>query len=82
MTLRIISAGVGRTGTTSLKLALEKLLGTPCYHMLDLFECPQDVRPWRAAADGRMPDWQALFADYAAAKERQPHRAATMGNDR
>ena len=28
MSLRVIGAGVGRTGTMSLKVALEKLLGT------------------------------------------------------
>jgi hypothetical protein len=67
VTLRIIGAGVGRTGTTSLKLALEKLLGARCYHMLEIFERPQDIPRWQAAAEGRMPDWHALFDGYAAA---------------
>jgi hypothetical protein len=33
MTLRVIGAGLGRTGTTSLKMGLELLLKAPCYHM-------------------------------------------------
>ncbi|MEE2984191.1 MAG: sulfotransferase [Pseudomonadota bacterium] len=67
MTLRIIGAGIGRTGTTSLKVALEKLLGAPCYHMHEVISRPQDVPLWHAAAEGRMPDWHALFDGYAAA---------------
>ena len=42
MGLRIIGAGLGRTGTTSLKLALQDLLGGPCYHMLEVRERPED----------------------------------------
>jgi hypothetical protein len=67
MTLRIVGAGLGRTGTLSLKLALEKLLGAPCYHMMEVFAHPEHVEPWHAAARGDMPDWKALFAGYAAA---------------
>jgi hypothetical protein len=67
MTLRIVGAGLGRTGTLSLKLALEKLLAAPCYHMMELFVHPEHVVPWHAAARGDMPDWNALFAGYAAA---------------
>jgi hypothetical protein len=40
MALRVIGAGLARTGTTSLKLALERLLGGPCYHISDLFTHP------------------------------------------
>jgi hypothetical protein len=28
--LRVVGAGLGRTGTHSLKVALERLLGAPC----------------------------------------------------
>ena len=37
MTLKVIGAGVGRTGTHSLKIALEQLLGGPCHHMVEVF---------------------------------------------
>jgi hypothetical protein len=40
MGLQIIGAGLGRTGTTSLKLALEDLLGGRCYHMFEVRERP------------------------------------------
>lgn len=64
--MRIIGAGVGRTGTFSLKLALETLLGRSCYHMADVFDRTQDVEFWRAAADGVPVDWQSFFAGFGA----------------
>lgn len=64
--LRLVGAGVGRTGTLSLKLALEKLLGAPCYHMMEVFPRPAHVEAWRAAAAGRTTDWHELFRGYAA----------------
>ena len=67
MTLRVVGAGLGRTGTHSLKLALEQLLGAPCYHMAEVFEHPEHVPLWDQATRGEMPDWDALFDGYAAA---------------
>lgn len=67
MALQVIGAGVGRTGTNSLKLALQQLLGAPCYHMLDLLERPKDVPVWQQALDGEPVDWNGLFAGYRAA---------------
>lgn len=67
MTIRVVGAGLGRTGTNSLKLALERLLGEPCYHMVEVFGHPEHVPIWHAAADGEAVDWDALFADYGAA---------------
>jgi len=66
MTLRLVGAGLGRTGTMSLKLALERLLGAPCYHMAEVFAHPEHVPAWHGAARGKMPDWRALFSGYAA----------------
>ena len=66
MTLQIIGAGLGRTGTHSLKVAIEQLLGAPCYHMVEVFGRPDDVDAWRRAADGEMPDWDTLLGDYGA----------------
>jgi len=51
----------------SLKLALERLLGAPCYHMLEVFAHPEHIPAWHAAARGIMPDWHLLLAGYAAA---------------
>jgi hypothetical protein len=67
MSLRVVGAGLGRTGTLSLKVALERLLGAPCYHMAEVFSHPDHVVRWHAAARGRMPDWHALFEGYRAA---------------
>jgi len=67
MALKVIGAGVGRTGTHSLKIALQKLLGSPCYHMVEVFQHPEDVAVWHAAALGEKVDWHALFEGYSAA---------------
>ena len=66
MTLRIVGAGLGRTGTNSLKLALERLIGEPCYHMIEVFGHPEHVPMWAAAGRGEPVDWHALFAGYGA----------------
>lgn len=67
MGLQVVGAGLGRTGTLSLKTALEQLLGGPCYHMLETFGRPADIPVWQSAIDGDMPDWNAFLADYRAA---------------
>jgi hypothetical protein len=67
MPLKLVGAGLGRTGTNSLKLAIERLTGEPCYHMTEVFGKPGHVDAWRAAiVDGTMPDWNRLLAGYAA----------------
>ena len=66
MGLQVVGAGLGRTGTHSLKLALERLLGQPCYHMVEVFPRPDHAESWRAAMTGDLPDWDALFAGFAA----------------
>ena len=38
MGLQVVGAGLGRTGTMSLKLALEQLLDGRCYHMFETFD--------------------------------------------
>ena len=66
MALRVVGAGLGRTGTNSLKLALERLLGGRCYHMSECMERPGDVAVWHAAIRGETVDWEALLADFDA----------------
>jgi hypothetical protein len=65
--LQIVGAGLPRTGTNSLKLALERLTGGRCYHMLEVSERPGAADAWRAAAEGQAPDWEMLLGDYVAA---------------
>jgi Sulfotransferase domain len=64
MTLRVVGAGVGRTGTLSLKSATEQLLGAPCYHMLETIIHPEHVSFWRRAAAGEDVDWPELLGGY------------------
>jgi sulfotransferase family protein len=66
VSLRVVGAGLGRTGTHSLQLALQQLLGGPCYHMIEVFGRPDDIPVWHAAGEGRMPDWDVFLADYVA----------------
>ena len=64
MPLSVIGAGFGRTGTMSLKLALDRLGFGPCYHMTEVFKNPKASGYWEAAADGKAVDWEEVFAGY------------------
>lgn len=67
MSLRVIGAGVGRTGTYSLKLALERLGFGPAHHMEEVLKAPERQVPlWHAAAQGNA-DWPALYEGYNSA---------------
>src|SRR3954452_7833833 len=67
MALKVIGAGFGRTGTLSLKIALEQLGFGPCYHMLEVIANPPFAEYWAQAAEGRMPDWDEVFRGYVSA---------------
>jgi hypothetical protein len=64
MTLTIVGSGFGRTGTLSLKNALEQLGFGPCHHMAEVFANPDHVPRWQATAAGRPVDWHEVFAGY------------------
>jgi len=64
MELEVVGAGFGRTGTQSLKLALEELGVGPCYHMMEVFGNTEHIPLWAAATRGETPDWDTLFANY------------------
>ena len=67
MALSVIGAGVGRTGTYSLKLAINRLGLGPCHHMEEvLHHMPVQVPLWSAALSGR-PDWSAIYHGYESA---------------
>jgi hypothetical protein len=66
--MRVICAGFGRTGTASLKTALEILLDGPCYHFEALFKSAEKRKTWaRFAAGEAEMDWQAVYDGYEAA---------------
>jgi Sulfotransferase domain len=71
MTLSVIGAGLGRTGTMSLKLALEQLGFGPCFHMAEFFtseDAEALKEKWgRVALAAAPPDWDDIFAGYRAA---------------
>ena len=67
MGLEIIGAGFGRTGTLSLKFALEELGFNKCYHMMEIPKVAQHIGSWRQAAAGKNVDWHFLFQGYKAA---------------
>ncbi|WP_119084657.1 sulfotransferase family protein [Altererythrobacter sp. B11] len=65
MALDVICAGLGRTGTLSLKLALERLGFGKCHHMVEVLADVRRLAPlWEQAAAGQ-PDWDAIFAGFA-----------------
>lgn len=64
--LKVIGAGFGRTGTLSLKAALEELGFSPCYHMTEVFANPQHAADWFAAAEGQAVNWKDVLKDYQA----------------
>lgn len=66
MSLKIIGAGFGRTGTLSLKDALEKLGFGPCYHMMEVIKRPDHVENWHGLAFGKPADWDLLFNEFSA----------------
>ncbi len=62
--MKVIGVGVGRTGTLSLKVALEHLGLGPCFHMRNMIDHLDRLPLWQTAADGRPVDWNAVFAGY------------------
>ncbi|CAM05130.1 hypothetical protein A8924_6292 [Saccharopolyspora erythraea NRRL 2338] len=63
--LNVIGAGFGRTGTTSLKVALEHLGFGPCFHMYELLAKPELMDDWIRLADGETVPWDQVFAGYS-----------------
>jgi len=64
MALKVIGTGFGRTGTDSMREALEILGFGPCHHMLEVNRSDEQKRLWRAHARGDSPGWEQLFAGY------------------
>lgn len=64
MPLEIIGPGFGRTGTNSLKIALEQLGFGRCHHMFEVRDNPDRLADWEALARGERVDWDHVFRDY------------------
>ena len=63
MALQVLGSGMGRTGTMSLKLALEQLGFGKTYHMFELFQHPENVTYFKQAERGEDVEWPALFGN-------------------
>ena len=69
MALKVIGAGLGRTGTASLKMALEQLGFGSCYHMREVLSHAEERVPlWIAAGKGNA-DWDTIFESYQSATD-------------
>jgi hypothetical protein len=61
--MKVIGAGMPRTGTLTQKTALEMLGLGPCYHMVDVLADLRQASLWERALDGDGP-WEELFAGF------------------
>ena len=66
MALELIGAGLGRTGTLSLKAALERIGYGPCYHGIELIVAPERGRLWLEQTQSGSHDWDGIFHGYRA----------------
>lgn len=68
--MQVIGAGFGRTGTLSLKVALERLGFDPCYHMTEVMDKPEHAEFWARAPlaleRGEQVNWETVFEGYRA----------------
>ena len=66
MTISLIGAGYGRTGTLSLKSALETLGYNKCHHMIEVIRNPGEPEKWVQAIDAKTVNWESLLEGYEA----------------
>jgi Sulfotransferase domain len=66
LTMKVIGAGLGRTGTSSLQAAMEILGFGPCYHMTEVFAHPEHVPVWEAAVREKPIEWESVLGGYRA----------------
>ncbi len=61
--MKVIGAGLPRTGTLSQKAALEMLGFGPCYHMVNVLADLPTSQLWAGAIDGDQ-DWGRIFGEH------------------
>ncbi|MEZ4592150.1 MAG: sulfotransferase [Chloroflexota bacterium] len=66
MSLKVIGSGFGRTGTLSLKAALEILGVGPCYHMQEVIKRPSHIKKWQQIGRGQTVPWESIFRNFQA----------------
>lgn len=67
MGLEVIGAGFGRTGTASLKAALERLGYVKTHHMFEVMQSDRQMDLWHDVATGKPPQWDAIYEGFPAA---------------
>lgn len=67
MPLKVIGAGFGRTGTNSLKVALEQLGFGPCHHMKEVGPSLEQINWFDQVSKGEIVDWNRVFAKFGSA---------------
>jgi hypothetical protein len=65
--LQVIGAGFGRTGTLSLRQALDDQGLGRTYHGEDILFRPTHIRAWQKASHGEKVDWDRLFRKFGSA---------------
>jgi hypothetical protein len=66
MSIQVIGAGMGRTGTMSLKAALEELGYKKCHHMFEVLSNPPQLPLWNDFYSTRSADFEQIFKGYQA----------------
>jgi len=64
MSIKVIGAGFGRTGTASLRAALEEFGFSKCYHMYHLIEHPREIEFWENLNQGKQVDYDTFFEGF------------------
>lgn len=67
MKLDVIGTGLARTGTMSLKEALEHLYGRKCFHMVELLKESDRLGILKKGYKTGTTDWESFFAGYGSA---------------
>ncbi|GGK94056.1 sulfotransferase family protein [Sphaerisporangium melleum] len=67
--LEVIGAGLPRTGTTSMKAALDRLGFGPCFHTFEVLRRPDLADRWLPACSGEPLDWERTFAGYRSTQD-------------
>jgi hypothetical protein len=67
--LKVIGAGLPRTGTTSMKAALERLGFGPCYHTFEVMRRPELAERWLPVCCGRPVDWDRTFDGFRSSQD-------------
>lgn len=69
MSLQVIGVGHGRTGTESMRTALEMLGYAPCIHMMVILSDPDAEKSWRRVIQDDNPDWNAVYQGWTASMD-------------